>query len=159
MTYSESYSKVAVLYSTCQDIIFSNIIFSDEEISLKERTTKAFPISSTATDMTTGENGIYIADAANQTLLQTIDVSTLIENYGASSAVTGIAVVGNPAYKTATGLASMIGITKSGDASIVEHGSCDLSDDTEAVISAGWATDNLTIADLQNMQFGWKAGE
>ena len=108
--------------------------------------------------MTAGTSGIYIADAVNQTLLQSVDVATLIENYGASSVVTGIAVVGNPAYKTATGLAALTGLSKNGT-TVTEHGTCDLSDDTVAVISDGWSTENLTIADLQNMQFGWKAGE
>lgn len=156
--YNANRSKVAVVYSSNTSCVLSNIIISDTEISPKEQVV-ALPTSETVTDMTAGENGIYIADAVNQTLLQTVDVSTLIENYGASSAVTGIALVGNPAYKTATGLASMIGIEKSSDANIVEHGTCDLSDDTAAVISTGWATDNMTIADLQGMQFGWKAGE
>ena len=159
LVFSTNYTPTAKLYASSSDkVYFSNIIFSNTKISPKEQVI-ALPTSETVTDMTAGESGIYIADTVNQTLLQTVDVSTLIENYGASSAVTGIAVVGNPAYKTATGLASLIGIEKSGGASIVEHGTCDLSDDTEAGISTSWSTDNLTIADLQNMQFGWKAGE
>ena len=145
------------IYSSSAQTTFSHIIISDTEISPKEQVV-ALPTSETVTNMTADGNGIYIADAVNQTLLQTVDVSTLIENYGASSAVTGIALVGNPAYKTATGLASLIGLSKNGT-TVTEHGSCDLSDDTSAVISTGWATDNITIADLQGMQFGWKAGE
>ena len=134
----------------------ANLIVSDVEISPKE-TIIALPVRETITDMTAGASGIYIADAANQTLLQTVDVSTLIENYGASSAVTGIALVGNPAYKTAAGLTSLIGLSKRG-ASTVEHGICDLSSDTTAAISDAWSTENMTIADLQGAQFGWKVG-
>ena len=145
------------LYSASVETKFSNIIISDEYISPKE-TIIALPPSETITDMTAGASGLFIADAANQTLLQTVDVSTLTENYGASSAVTGIALVGNPAYKTATGLTSLIGLSKNG-ANIIEHGTCDLSSDTTAVILDGWSTENMTIADLQGMQFGWKAGE
>lgn len=137
-------------------IYISELIVSDEEISPKEKII-ALPTSETFTNMTAGASGIYIADAVNQTLLQSVDVTTLIENYGASSAVTGVAVVGNPAYKTATGLAALTGISKIGE-TVIEHGTCDLSDDTSASIVDGWATENLSIADLQGMQFGWKAG-
>lgn len=135
----------------------SNVIISDTEISPKEQVI-ALPPATTITDMTAGASGIYFADAANQTLLQTVDVSTLIENYGASSAVTGIALVGNPAYKTGEALNSLTSLSRSGT-SPIEHGTCNLSDDTSAVIVDGWTTENLTIADLQDMQFGWKAGE
>lgn len=142
--------------SSANSTYISELIVSDEEISPKEKII-ALPTSETFTDMTTGASGIYIADAVNQTLLQSVDVMALIENYGASSAVTGIAVVGNPAYKTATGLAALTGISKIGE-TVIEHGTCDLSNDTSASIVDGWATENLSIADLQGMQFGWKAG-
>lgn len=143
--------------SSCANSTYiSELIVSDEEISPKEKII-ALPTSETFTDMTAGASGIYVANAENQTLLQSVDVATLIENYGASSAVTGIAVVGNPAYKTATGLAALTGISKQGT-TVTEHGTCYLSDDIDAMILDGWATENLTIADLQNMQFGWKAG-
>lgn len=157
MTYSESLSAIARIYSTSANVFFSNLIFSNEEISPKEMII-TLPTSETVTNMTAGASGLFIADAANQTLFQTVDVATLIENYGASSAVTGIALVGNPAYATGTELTSLIGLSKSG-ASIIEHGTCDLSDDTEATIVDGWSVDDKTIADLQGMQFGWKAGE
>lgn len=134
----------------------ANLIVSDVEISPKE-TVIALPVSETVTNMTAGASGLFIADAANQTLLQTVDVSTLIENYGASSAVTGIALVGNPAYKTGTGLTSLIGLSKNG-ANTIEHGTCDLSSDNTVAISDGWTPENMTIADLQGMQFGWKVG-
>ena len=91
------------LYSGSANVYFANVIFSDTKISLKEQAV-ALPTSETVTDMTADENGIYIANAANQTLLQSVDLSSLIENYGASSAVTGIALVGNPAYTTGTDL-------------------------------------------------------
>ena len=149
--------KIAYLYSgSSATAIFSNVIISDTEISPKEQII-ALPPATTLTNMTAGANGIYVADAANQFLLQSVDVSTLIENYGASSAVTGIALVGNPAFKTATGLAALTSLSLAGT-STIEHGTCNLSDDTSAVIVDEWATENLTIADLQNMQFGWKAG-
>ena len=134
----------------------SNIIVSDEYISPKERLI-ALPISQTITDMTAGASGIYIADAADQQLLQSVDVAQLIQDYGADSDITGIGLVGNPAYKTAEGLAKLTALSKSGDV-ITEHGSYQLSEDTLSTISDSWGLSGVTIADLQNMQFGWKVG-
>ena len=156
ITYSSSNAKVAYLYSTSANAIFSNVIISDSEISPKEQIIALSPVT-TLTDMAASASGIYVADAANQFLLQSVDVSTLIEDYGASSVVTGIALVGNPAYKTATGLAALTSLSRAGT-STIEHGTVNLSDDTSAVIVDGWTTEDMTIADLQNMQFGWKAG-
>jgi len=150
-----TYSGVA-FYSD-RSSFFSNIIISDEYISPKERVI-ALPISQTITDMMAGASGIYIADAANQQLLQSVDVSSLIENYGASSAITGISLVGNPAYKTAEGLANLTALSKAGG-SIAEHGTIALSGDSTAMIMDGWGLSSVTIADLQDMQFGWKVGE
>ena len=158
MTYRDARPKIAILYSTNPNVIFSNIIFASEEISIKERAI-ALPINQTVTNMTAGASGLFIADAANQTLLQSVDVSTLIENFGASSAVTGIALVGNPAYATGTGITSLIGLSQSAGVSAVEHGTCALSEDTDAIILDGWSFENMTIAGLSAMQFGWKAGE
>lgn len=152
----EALKTIAFRFPKAYPCYLSNVIISDTEISPKEQVI-ALPTATTITDMTADENGIYFANEANQFLLQSVDVSTLIENYGASSAVTGIALVGNPAYKTATGLAALTSLSRAGT-STVEHSTCSLSDDTSAVIVDGWATENLTIADLQDMQFGWKAG-
>lgn len=157
MPYLASYSKKARLYSDKYAVFFSNIIFSNEEISPKEQII-TLPISQTITDMTVGEDGIFIADTANQSLLQSVDVTQLIENYGASSAITGIALVGNPAYKTREGLANLTALSKAG-ASITEYNTHNLSNDTSGGIVDSRAIENMTIADLQNMQFGWKVGE
>ncbi len=135
----------------------SELIVSDESISSREKII-ALPISGIQTDMTAGENGIYIANAADQILLQTPDIAALSEEYGADSKVTGISLVGNPAYKTGTALTTSTAFSKA-DSVITEHGTCDLSDDTDAVIQDGWSLSDTTLADLQNMQFGWKAGE
>ena len=157
MLYSESYTKIARLWASSSNVIFSSVIFSNEEISLREKII-ALPISSTATDMTLGENGTYIANAANQTLLQTPDVASLITDYGANSTIMGVAVVGNPAYKTGTGITTLKSLSKSSGI-ITEHDLCNLSEDTLATAFSCWTLENTTIADLQNMQFGWKAGE
>ena len=156
MPYSTSYKNCAILYATAS-IRFSNIIFSNEEISSKEQCI-ALPINQTMTDMTTGASGIYIANAANQSLLQSVDVAELIQTFGANSAVTGIALFGNPAYKTAAGLANLTALSKAGD-SVIEHDTLALSGDSTALIVDGWRLSGVTISDLQNMQFGWKVKE
>lgn len=156
MPYSTSYKNYFRLYAP-SNVTFSNIIFSSEKISPKEQTL-ALPISATETDMTLGDNGIYIADAANQSLLQSVDVSSLIENYGASSAITGIQLVGNPAYKTAEGLANVTALSKLGNV-ITEHKTRSLSNDASSVTMDGWKVENMTIAGLSSMKFGWKVGE
>ena len=135
----------------------SGIIISDEEISPRERLVP-LPISVIETDMTAGASGIYVADDLGQTLLQSPDIFSLVENYGASSAITGVAVLGNPAYKTGSAMTTLTGITKAGS-SIIEHGSCELyEDDLSAMVMDTWGLSGVTISDLQNMQFGWKAG-
>lgn len=156
--YSVNYEAKARLYSSSSEsLYFSNVIFSNEEISPKEKVI-ALPVSSTLTDMTAGASGIYIADTVNQQLLQSVDVSELAENFGANSAVTGIQVVGNPAYATGTGITTLTVLSKSGGV-VSEKGSYSLSDDTSAVVMDGWGLSGVTLADLQNMQFGWKVGE
>ena len=136
MLYSDSYSKIAILYSSNQNVIFSNVIFSDEEIFQRERII-ALPILSTETNMTFDASELYIANAANQTLLQTPDVASLITDYGANSTITGVAVVGNPAYKTGTGITTLTGLSKSGGV-ISEHNSCNLSEETLSTAMSGW---------------------
>lgn len=148
--------KTMLIYFGDADNFISNLIISDEYISLREQVV-ALPITATDTDMTAGANGLYIADAANQSLLQSVDAATLGAIHGANSPVTGVALVGNPAYKTAEGLASFTSLSKAGGI-VTEHDSFSLSDDTESGIQSSWALSNTTIADLQNMQFGWKAG-
>ena len=108
--------------------------------------------------MTAGNDGIYIADAADQILLQTPNVADLITAYGANSSITGIAVVGNPAYKTGEGITTLTGLSKASNV-ITEHGACALSNDSLSSVIDGWSLNNTTIADLANMQFGWKVGE
>ena len=154
VSYTSNESNKAKLYTTNAGVYFSNVIFSNAEISSKEQAV-ALPISGTETDMTLGENGIYVADAADQTILQSVDVTDLITNYGAGSKVTGISVVGNPAYKTATGLAKLTGISKSGN-TVTTHGTVKLSSDTSAFVMDSWSLSDTTITDLQNMKFGWK---
>ena len=154
--YNANY-KYAILYAASRSSV-SNIIFSNEEINIKEQVV-ALPVSTTETTMTAQEGGIYLADNVGQTLLQTIDASALISQYGSDSKVTGIALVGTPAYRTGEQLSSLTAISKNGGVT-TEHGTSNLSDASDTVIWQGFSVaSDTTIADLQNMQLGWKAGE
>lgn len=146
------------LFSNSANVVFSGMIISDEEISPKEKVV-ALPVSTTETAMTAQAGGIYLAGSVGQTLLQTIDVSALVAEYGSESKITGIALVGNPAYRTGEQLSSLTAISKSGGV-ITEYSAAALTEDSDTVIQQGISVaSGTTIADLQNMQLGWKAGE
>lgn len=153
--YNAFYVRFPTTYG--EEIYFSNLIVSDEPISEKEKIIK-LPISATATDMTAGENGMYTATAAGQTFLQTPDITTLAQQFSGESKITGIQVVGNPAYKNSTGLETMIGLSKSGNVT-TEHGSYTLGTDSTALVMDGWGLSGVTLNDLPNMQFGWKVAD
>ena len=155
--YMDAISKL-VIYATQNygKCYLSNIIMSfDEEISLKEKI-QAVPLVDAVTDMTAQEDGTYLADATGQQILQTVDVQSLIDKYGGTSKVTGIAIGGRPAYRTGEDLARLTGISKAG------------SDQTEHVIrklhtninmgAVDCYSVNTTIADMAGLQLGWKAG-
>ena len=85
--YSSS-EKTITLYSRSEDILISNLILSDEEISPREQVIM-LPVQATQTDMTDCGDGSYEATAANQEILQSVDTASLITQYGADSRVTG----------------------------------------------------------------------
>ena len=134
----------------------SNIIVRDEAVGKITETIVRLPVSTTDTDMAES-NGLYTAGAVGESILQTPDVDDLAQNYGASSVVTGILVVGNPAYKTGDGLTTLTGIDKTNNV-VTEHNTITLGDDATDAISNNWAPTNMTLNDLANHQFGWKAG-
>lgn len=139
------------------DSYFSNIICSDEEISILE-TIVPVPINLTETDMSfDSDTGIYTASAANQTILQSVDVSSLGNDYGSDSTVTGIALIGNPAYKTELGLSKLTAVSKENGV-ITDYETNSLLEDTSAMILSSRKLENKTMSDLQNIQFGWKSG-
>ena len=135
----------------------SNIIISDEYIDPKEQVI-SLPISSTESDMTfDSETGIYTATATNQSLLSAVNVDALAEEYGSDSQVTGVALVGNPAYKTAEGLSSLTAFSKDSSGSVTEYGTYALDSDSSGVIADSQILTGKTISDLQNLKFGWIA--
>lgn len=158
VTYESFYPKDVRIYSNSANVVFSGIIISDEELSPKEQIV-FLPVSATETAMTSDGNGLYTANATGQTLLQNVTVNSLISEFGSDSKVTGIALVGNPAYRTGTVLSSFTAITKQNNI-ITEHGAISLSDNTDTVIWNAFSTaSDTTIADFQNIQLGWRAGE
>ena len=144
------------IYLSYKGNYVSNIIISDEYISPEENVV-ILPTLATETNMTAGESGIYVANAVNQQLLQSVDVGSLIETYDASAVITGIQLVCNPAYKIGAGSASLVGLIKNG-ASIAEQGTFELTSDTNAAIFDSCLMENISIAELSSMQFGWKIG-
>ena len=155
--YMDAISKL-VIYATQNygKCYLSNIIMSfDEEISLKEKI-QAVPLVDAVTDMTAQEDGTYLADAAGQQILQTVDVKSLIAQYGGVSKVTGIAIGGRPAYRTGADVARLTGISKAGSDQ-TEHGIRKLHTNINMGVVDCYSV-NANIADLAGMQLGWKAG-
>ena len=106
--------------------------------------------------MTVGSDGKYIASAAGQQILQSIDTSSLIADYGADSQIKGIAVIGNPAYRTAEGLSQLMALEKV-NGTVTEYGAKEVqSSATAGVIDSRGVS--MTLADLASYKFGWKAG-
>ena len=152
--YMDNASKL-VIYAASVKAPISNIILSDSPVDMRERITPV-PLGTPVTDMVDLGDGSYMAESAGQQILQTVDVSSLISAYGGASPVTGIAVAGNPAYRTAEGLTSLISISKSNDVQ-TEHGSKVLRTNPTAG-ALHCHTVNMTIAEMVGMQLGWKAG-
>ena len=136
---------------------FSNIIISDEYIDPKEQVI-SLSISLTESDMTfDSETGIYTATATNQSLLSAVNVDALAEEYGSDSQVTGVALVGNPAYKTAEGLSSLTAFSKDSSENATNYETYALGSDSSGVIADSQILTGKTISDLQNLKFGWIA--
>ena len=152
--YMDNASKL-VIYA-CEATPISNIILADTEISTKERI-QAVPLGTPVTDMIDLEDGTYLADTAGQQILQTVDVASLISAYGGTSQVTGIAIGGKPAYRTGDGLTTLTGLSKASGGSQVEHGTKTLRTSTAAGTVDCYSVDT-TIADLVDLELGWKAG-
>jgi len=152
--YSSS-EKTITVYSRTEDILVSNLILSDEEISPREQVIM-LPVESTQTNMTDCGDGSYEATAANQEILQTVDVVALSAQHGADSRVTGISLIGNPAYRTAEGLCALTAIEKS-SGNITEYGR-HIAEQNPTSVVMDTRTVSMTIEELTGRQFGWRAG-
>ena len=151
----DSEAKTVTLCSKSSDALLSNLIFSDEAISPKEQVVM-LPVKETQTNMTDCGDGSYEATAANQELLQKVDVAALSTQYGADSHVTGISLLGNPAYRTAEGLCALTAIEKSGgnDMAYARH----IAEQNPSSVVVDTRSVSLSIAELTGRQFGWRAG-
>jgi len=152
---TNSDAKTITILSGTDEILISNLILSDEEISPREQVIM-LPVESTQTNMTDCGDGSYEATAANQEILQTVDVAALSAQYGADSRVTGISLLGNPAYRTAEGLCALTALEKSGG-NITEYGRHIVEQNPNSTIM-DTRTVSMTIAELTGRQFGWRAG-
>ena len=152
--YSSS-EKTITLYSRTEDVLISNLILSDEEISPREQVIM-LPVKATQTNMIDCGDGNYEATAANQEILQSVDVAALSTQYGVDSRVTGISLIGNPAYRTAEGLCALTAIEKSGG-NITEYGRHIVEQNPTSTVM-DTRTVSMTIAELTGRQFGWGAG-
>ena len=152
--YSSS-EKTITVCSRTEDILISNLILSDEAICPQEQIIM-LPVKATQTNMSDCGDGSYEATAANQELLQMVDVAALSTQYGADSRVTGISLLGNPAYRTAEGLCALTAIEKSGG-NITEYGR-HIAEQNPTSVVMDTRTVSMSIAELTGRQFGWRAG-
>ena len=149
-------SKVLEIVSTAKHGLISNIILSDREIDPREQVVM-LPSMIAETTMADSGDGIYTATAAGQILLQTADTTALAAAYGEESQVTGIALVGNPAYRTAEGLCALTALEKNGE-TVTEFGRHILKGQPTGAIVDSRAV-SLHLTELTGRKFGWKAGE
>ena len=85
-----------------------------------------------------------------------VDVAALSTQYGADSHVTGISLIGNPAYRTAEGLCALTAIEKSGGNDMAYGRHVAEQNPGSAVMDA--RSVSMSIAELSERQFGWRAG-
>ena len=149
-------SKVLEIVSTARHGLISNIILSDREIDPREQVI-LLPSTTVETTMEDSGDGIYTATAAGQILLQTADTTALAAAYGEESQVAGIALVGDPTYRTAEGLCALTALEKNGE-TVTEYGRHILKEQPPGGIVDSRAV-SLRLAELTGRKFGWKAGE
>lgn len=152
--YMDNASKL-VLYAASTAAPISNIILSDTRIDMRERITPV-PLGTPVTDMVDRGDGTYLADAAGQQILSTVNVSSLISEYGGASQVTGIAIAGNPAYRTANSEMKLIGISKA-NGTQTKHGTKELRE-TSTAGTVDCHTVDMALSEITGMELGWKAG-
>ena len=141
--------------NSAKDIYISNVMCSPSEIPNQMQAVR-LPTKNTVTDMRAGENGEYVATSVDQTLLQSIDTEQLTDTYGANTAISHIVVGAHPCYTSSAGT-PITAISKEGN-EITEHGNCLASTNTGGGVSKYWILNGQTLASLQNLQVGWKAG-
>lgn len=155
VNFDYSNPKVVVVYGSNATGLISNVIISDMEINKREQVV-ILPIGATETTMAANEDGSYTANAAGQQILQSADTASLIADYGADSQIKGIAVIGNPAYRTAEGLSMLTALEKV-NGTVTEYGTKEAKSSATAGVIDSRAV-SMALADLASYKFGWKAG-
>ena len=148
-------SRTIKIFSDNNRALISNLILSDAPIDPREQIA-LLPTTATQTNMTDCGDGSYEATVAGQELLQSVDVASLITQYGGNSRVVSIAPFAKPAYRTAEGLCALTAIEKGGG-TITEQGRHIVGQDTAGYVMGAYDTP-LRIAELAERQFGWRAG-
>ena len=116
------------------------------------------PLGTPVTDFEAGEDGMYIAKENGQTLLQTVNTSSLAQAHG-NRPVNHIVAYGNPGYRVGTAVTAATGISKEGS-SITAHGTHTLSFEKDMHVYDVWKiAEGSTFNDINGLQVGWRAGE
>lgn len=89
------------------------------------------PLGAPVTTFTAGDNGEYIGTENGQTLLQAVNASQAITQYGGNQPINHIVAYGNPSYRVGSGITQASGISES-DGTITSHGTTELSTETDA---------------------------
>ncbi len=148
-------SRYIEIYSSSRLAPISNLILSDTEIHPREQVV-TLPVKATETTMTANGDGSYTASAANQQIMQSVDVDSLLAEYGEDSEIRGISLMGNPAYRTAEGLAYLTALEDDG-MNVTEIGTSEAKQNTANIVRQGYAK-NIKLPALAGYKFGWKAG-
>lgn len=134
----------------------SNIIISDTAFDFTEKIGIA-PIKTTETTMTTNTDGTYTSTTAGQNIYQTVDTDKIKADAPKIKKITGLAVVGNPAYFIGSGLTKLKMQTKTGDTIDIKDTKILTTSTTEGVMTS-WGTD-YSLDDLKNIKLGIESAE
>ena len=116
------------------------------------------PLGTPVTDFEAGEDGMYIAKENGQTLLQTVNASSLVTAHG-NRPINHIVAYGNPGYRVGTAVTAATGISKEGSV-ITPHGTHTLSFEKDMHVYDVWKiAEGSTFNDINGLQVGWRAGE
>lgn len=149
-------NKYVTIMSSSELLLISGIIISDTAFDKRTRLVQAPVAGIESEKMTRTADGSYIATDAGQTLLQHLDMEALAASYGGNSHVTGVAVIGNPAYQMESGGGTLTGIQSLGG-SLTEYATQPLQSDAAGVICDYHSLDG-TVDGLNGLAVGWKTG-
>ena len=143
------------LRSEVSDVLWSNIIISDQPIDIRERVVP-LKVATTETDLPVDDDGNYITSEPDKTVLYTLDASDVIERFGEDFQITGMGFACVPGYSTGDAVTKITGFRQYMEGED-ELGKVSLSSEKNGKAVLGTAVD-LSLADLQTSQFGIKTG-